>query len=161
MSHGLSDHFPIYRFILLQNIDAMLVLEACGSLVLYTGVTRVRLPVRNLSKTLKSEKKGYLCYILPLWSLRWARCLSPASYHPASSSPATFPISAHQLTTLARRLTLATGTSKGWMRWLLIVLFDSCPCEVLVLHSDYCPFFLPPAAGRHAVSSGRAEKFKR
>lgn len=25
-----------------QNIDAMLVLEACGSLVLYTGITRVR-----------------------------------------------------------------------------------------------------------------------
>lgn len=57
----LSDHFPISCFVVLQNIDAMLVLEACGSLVLYTGVTRVRRPVRNLSKSWKSEKNLDIC----------------------------------------------------------------------------------------------------
>lgn len=45
VAHVLSDYFPISCFVFLQNIDAMLVLEACGSLVLYTGVTRVPLPV--------------------------------------------------------------------------------------------------------------------
>lgn len=120
----------------------MLVLEACGSLVLYTGVTRVRLPVRSW----RSEKSWtFVLHLALLVSLRSARCLSPASCHPASSSPTTFPSSAHPWTTLARQLTLAAGTSKDWMRWELIVLFvfkilDSCSCEALVLHSDYCLF---------------------
>lgn len=90
--------------------------------------------------------------------LRSARCLSPASCHPASSCPTTLPSLAW--TTLARRLALAAGTSKGWTRWELIVL----SLTVAYLKCQSCIptmiCFLPPAAGHHALSSGRAEKFK-
>lgn len=98
----------------------MLVLEACGSLVLYTGVTRVGLPVRDLSET--CQMRVFHPRLSSLLLSRSARCLSPASCHPALSSPTTFPSSARRWIMLARRPTLGAGTSRGWMMWGPIVL---------------------------------------
>lgn len=127
----------------------MLVLEACGSLVLYTGVTRVGTSCQRSLENLDSWKmRIFLLHLASLVLFRSARCLSPASCRPALSCPTTFPSSAHQWTMLARRLTLAAGTSRGWTMWEPIVLFvfsvhTCCLCEVPGLHSWLLFFFCP------------------
>lgn len=121
----------------------MLVLEACGSLVLYTGITRVRTAFRNihgyhlLHDCLRLQCRLHISYTSDhlngifrshiyksgfLGHPRSVRYFFLAPCHPPSAFPASSLTSEYQGRMLARLLMLEANTSKDLRYQLLFVI---------------------------------------